>query len=384
MKQFRKIVFWCHLAVGVTVALVVLVMAATGALLTYERQIVEWADTRGLDGAPPSREARRLGGEALLARAVEQLGGAETGAPASIRWRAEREAPAAVAFGRDRVVFVNAYTGDVLGEGAEGPRAFFRGVEDWHRWLGAEGAGRRAGRRVTGACNLGFLFLVMSGFYLWWPRNPTRKAVRSVTLLRRGLSPRARDFNLHNVVGFWSLVPLFFVVLTGVVVSYPWAGDLVHAAVGGLLEEPAADPTPGDVRGEDASLPLFERAAARVPGWRSVTLQRPAASDATLTFLIDAGTGGQPQTQATLVVDRATGAAVGWEPFAAEPPARRLRAILRFTHTGEVLGVWGQTLAGLVSLGTTVLVWTGLALAWRRFRSWRKRHARATASAGER
>jgi uncharacterized iron-regulated membrane protein len=40
--------------------------------------------------------------------------------------------------------------------------------------------------------------------------------------------------------------------------------------------------------------------------------------------------------------------------------------MLRFLHTGEALGVGGQTLAGIVSLTSTLMVWTGLALAWRR------------------
>ena len=55
-----------------------------------------------------------------------------------------------------------------------------------------------------------------------------------------------------------------------------------------------------------------------------------------------------------------------WQPFSAEP-GRRLRSILRFAHTGEVLGIVGQTIAGIVSLGAVLLVYTGLALSLRRF-----------------
>jgi hypothetical protein len=44
--------------------------------------------------------------------------------------------------------------------------------------------------------------------------------------------------------------------------------------------------------------------------------------------------------------------------------------LLRFAHTGEVAGIVGQTVAGLVSAGGAFLVWTGLALAFRRFRVW--------------
>ena len=46
---------------------------------------------------------------------------------------------------------------------------------------------------------------------------------------------------------------------------------------------------------------------------------------------------------------------------------------MRFAHTGEVLGLAGQTVAGVVSAGGVVLVWTGIALALRRFLAWIKR-----------
>ena len=52
-----------------------------------------------------------------------------------------------------------------------------------------------------------------------------------------------------------------------------------------------------------------------------------------------------------------------------QPASRgqRIRSWLRFAHTGEVYGVVGQTIAGVASAGAMVMVWTGLALTWRRF-----------------
>jgi uncharacterized iron-regulated membrane protein len=52
-----------------------------------------------------------------------------------------------------------------------------------------------------------------------------------------------------------------------------------------------------------------------------------------------------------------------------------MRTILRFAHTGEVLGIAGQTIAGLVSFGVLVLAWTGLTLSLRRLSAWRERRA---------
>lgn len=371
MKKFRKIIFWCHLPVGVTAGVVILIMCVTGVLLSYEKQITSWADTRGYRSAPPTAGAQHLPIEDLIAKARETRGAS----PTAITLKSDPEAPAELAFGRETTVFADPYTGAILGEGSQKTRAFFRTVTDWHRWLGAKGDNRNVARAITGACNLGFLFLVMSGFYLWWPRNWNLKAVRNVTWFRRGLPSKARDFNWHNVIGFWSAVPLFIVVLSAVVISYTWAGNLVYRIVGETPPAPRAN-QPAANR-DNAAQPTFDnlnsawaRAEQQVSDWKSISLQLPTAAAAPLTFNIDSGTGGQPQKRAQLVLDRATGNVVRWEPFSSYTRGRQLRSILRFAHTGEVVGVAGQTIAGLVSTGGAVLVVTGLALAIRRLRAW--------------
>jgi uncharacterized iron-regulated membrane protein len=385
MKNVRTVIFWCHLVTGVLAGIVVFVMSATGVLLTYERQIAAWADTRAYTIAP-SPSQPRLSVEALVAKVRE----AKPESPSSVTLVADPTAPAAIGYGRGRTVYVDPYSGSVLGEGAVGVRDFFRVVEDVHRWLGAEGANRDVARAITGACNLGFLFLVMSGFYIWWPRKWTKPQLRNVTWFRRGLSSKARDFNWHNVIGFWSFIPLFVVVLSGVVMSYGWANNLVYRVAGEQPPPPRTGPPggpggPGGGAAPEVSTsgidPLWARAESHVQGWKTISLQLPTAADTPLSFSIDSGTGGQPQARGQLTLDRATGEVVKWEPFSTLSAGRRLRTILRFAHTGEVLGIAGQTLAGIVSLGATVLVWTGLSLSLRRFRAWRARRV-APAPAG--
>ena len=205
-------------------------MSVTGVLLMYEKQMTAWAD-RGYRVAPPSSGAARLPVETLLGKVREE----RSALPSTFTLRSDPAAPAALGFGRESILYINPYTGEILGEGAKGIRTFFRVVTDWHRWLGAQGENRNMARAVTGACNLGFLFLVMSGFYIWWPKQWTWSQLRNVTWFRRGLPGKARDFNWHNVIGFWSAIPLFIVVLSATVISYPWASNLVYRLVG---EEP--------------------------------------------------------------------------------------------------------------------------------------------------
>lgn len=103
-----------------------------------------------------------------------------------------------------------------------------------------------------------------------------------------------------------------------------------------------------------------------MPAWRSITLRLQASPQTPAAFIIDSGSGGQPQHRATLPLDTSTGRTVGWETFDTQSAGRRLRSWMRFTHTGEFYGVVGQTIAGLASAGGVVLVYTGLALVWRR------------------
>ena len=392
MKRLRKIIFWCHLPVGVIAGVVILIMCVTGVLLAYEKQITSWADTRGYRSAPPASETRHLAPQTLLAKAREARGAD----PTAITLKADPAAPAEIAFGRETTLFVNPYSGQVLGEGSQRVRSFFRTVTDWHRWLGAKGDNRNVARAITGACNLGFLFLVMSGFYLWWPRNWNLKAVRNVIWFRRGQQPRARDFNWHNTIGFWCAAPLFLIVISAVVISYTWAGNLVYRIVGETPPAPRANqqqparPTNGESSAGAAmngSTPAnidsaWSVAEQQVTDWRSITLQLPPSASAPLTFNIDTGTGGQPQKRAQLVLDRTSGAVTKWEPFSSYTRGRQLRSILRFTHTGEVAGIPGQTIAGIVSLGGAVLVFTGLALALRRLYAWFAKRASRRATVG--
>ena len=359
-------------------------MCVTGVLLSFEKQITAWADTRGYRAAPPTPETTHLPVETLIAKARDGRGAA----PTAVTIKSDPSAPAEIAFGRETTLFVNPYTGSVLGEGSQKARNFFRAVTDWHRWLGAKGDNRNVARAITGACNLGFLFLVMSGFYLWWPRNWNRKALRNVTWFRRGLPSKARDFNWHNVIGFWSAGPLFIVVLSAIVISYTWAGNLVYRIVGESPPAPRANQpaAPSGANKETAS-PIdnlnssWVRAEQQVTGWQSISLQLPTSTSAPLTFSIDRGNGGQPQKRAQLVLDRTTGDVVRWEPFSSYTRGRQLRSILRFAHTGEVVGTAGQAIAGLVSTGGAFLAVTGLALAIRRLLGWRaRRHAIPPAS----
>ena len=381
--KFRSILFWLHLTCGVVAGTVILIMSVTGVLLTYQRQITAWADTRWyrIDPAP-----QRLSADAIVSRVAELRPDLS---PTAVVLRSDPAAPASLTIGPGRQLFVDPYTGDVLGEGnGEGVRAFFRVVVEWHRYVAASGASRPLGRAVTGASNLAFLFIVVSGLFLWWPRSLKWSTLRSITWFKGGLYGRARDFNWHNTIGFWSAIPLAIIVAGGVVISYPWATGLVYRAYG---EAPPAPPAAvarqegGQARARAQRPPIdgvgldvmIATAAAHMPDWKTISVALPSGDAPRVVLTLDAGDGGQPHKRATLTLQRQTGGVERWEPFASQSPGRRARTWLRFAHTGEFYGLAGQTAAGIFTGGAVVLVWTGLAMALRRLLSWRRRSTAA-------
>jgi uncharacterized iron-regulated membrane protein len=374
--KLRKIVFWMHLTAGLIVGSVVLVMSVTGVLLAFERQWTELAE-RDLRVVPPARGAPRLSIDGL----ISGIRVAEPDAmPSGLTLHSDPAAPAAISLGRERTIFLNPYTGANLGEGSKRARGFFRSVTNIHRWLGTPDKSRALGRAVTGACNLAFLFLVISGFFLWWPRQGTKNAGRAIMVPKTTLRGKARYFSWHNAIGFWCAPILFLIVLSGVLMSYPWATNLLFRLTGSEAppsQRAVTGPRPGPPK-ESSFIPkdidrLWTMAEQQVPGWKTVSARFETSPSAPLTFSIEQGQRGRPDLRSQLTLDPKTGELVRWEPFASFSLGRKLRSWARFVHTGEADGVFGQSIAALASAGAALLVCTGFTLAWRRFRERKRR-----------
>ena len=360
----------------------------------------------------------------LLARVRQAVPDAE---PTTVTLDSDPRVSASVALGQRGTVFVNPYTGDVLGSGSARARAFYRSVTSWHRYLAVEGEHRATARAVTGACNAAFLVLAISGIYLWWPRQWTWRHLSAVTLFRSGLRGKARDFNWHNVIGFWCAPILVVLTASGMVISYTWASNLVYtltgsprpAAAAGRGGGPGAEAggrgggrgrggEPVRKRGPNGSPQrawrwrsagrrgrprlratmatarlsslesLVARAERQVPAWRTMILRLPPRPGGPVAISMSDRDHWNSYARSTLTLDGRTGADVRWEPYAATSLGQKARGWLRFAHTGELGGLAGEAFAGAASAGGGFLVWTGVALALRRLSAWRARRLAAS------
>ena len=150
--------------------------------------------------------------------------------------------------------------------------------------------------------------------------------------------------------------------------------QLIYQVTGTTMPKQETAPPPkasSDFAGFDR---LWLKATQQSPEWKSISFRLTDASP--LAFTVDYGDGGQPQLRGTLTLDRDTAELVRWEGFSDFNTGRRVRGFSRFLHTGEALGIIGQTIAGLASLGGVFLVYTGLALACRRFLAFQAKRKR--------
>lgn len=429
----RSVIFWSHLVLGVAGGAIILVMSVTGALLGFERQLIARFD--GVARVtPPATGAARLPFGSLLGR-----NGLAIADVASVVIKAEPTEPVSVRF-RDRekaAQLLDPFTAEAIAPVPRGRTAeFMSWLRGWHRWLGATGEKRPLMRKLTGASNLAFLLLVLSGLYLWWPRKLNRATLKTAAVFNPRLQGKAREFNWHNSLGFWCAIPLAFVVATGVFISYSWPGQWMDRLWGSEKERAAAIKamnTPPEsvsrataprVNAPQANAPqanaaqanaprgnaLAENTAQRTsargtvgpavgaapsfasvdgmltavqhtrPEWQSITITPPAARDSVVQIAVAEGNTYRPDLKTQFFFNAETGALARTTNFDSLSTSRKIRGWTRFGHTGEVFGLTGQTIATFVSLVGAILVYTGLALGWRRMVAFIRRRKRGRAA----
>jgi uncharacterized iron-regulated membrane protein len=376
--------FWGHLTTGVAAAVVILVMSVTGTVLALKPQIQNWIDR---DVRSVRSGGARLPAHQILAAVRDARPGAE---PQSITWDADPEVAVSVGLGRDGSVYVDPYTGVVLGSPSPAATQFFQSMTSWHRYMGAGGESRARGRAATGAANLAFLLLAMSGLYLWWPKALTLRHLKPIVWFRRSSTGRARDFNWHNTIGFWCLPAIVVMTLSGVVMSYQWGNNLVYRLTGSPLPALRGAGGPGaagpvtagqgggarrDTRDAAPVVPealdaIVARAEQQVPTWSQLSLRLPTRAGGPVTFTITDGAQWNRFARSQLSLHAVSGDVLQWQPYDSQNLGQKVRGWLRFAHTGELGGLAGQIVAGLGCLGGAFLVYTGLSLAVRRLWNW--------------
>jgi uncharacterized iron-regulated membrane protein len=360
--MLRKIIFWSHLIVGLVIGVFVALLCLTGAILAFELQIIDFAE-RDVRARPPAAAAELLPPQALLAKMRQ-----EPEAPVQYaEWFADPEMPVRLVRKSRSVTQFNGYSGEVLGSGAVSLRAFMRWMTDLHTDL----TSGPIGLWLIAISNTCFAFILLSGLWLWWPRQWRWKVLRNSVAMRFDVKGKARDWNWHNALGFWFLLPLLFICVTGVVMSFRPVDQWWRNFGGTRVLGPAQAPTrPAASAEATTGWPgWMQRVQQQHPGWRSIQFHGGVKpnQEGVAALTIKYGTQRQFTRSLDVKLDTRSGQIIEERGWSSGDGSTRARSIARLGHTGEFFGNWGQLLGLIACLAGLVLVYTGFALSWRRF-----------------
>lgn len=121
---------------------------------------------------------------------------------------------------------------------------------------------------------------------------------------------------------------------------------------------------------------MLRNVQAARPAWTSITVTLAAPRDSVVQFAVAEGNTFRPDLKWQYFFDAETGQFTRVTNFASLSTSRRIRGWTRFGHTGEIFGLTGQAIATFLSFVGALMVYTGLALAWRRLLAFVRRRRR--------
>lgn len=337
MKSFSALLLSCHRWTGLTLGLVVLYMAVTGAGLAFRTQLEPVTDSALL--AAPACQMRPLG-ELTRAGIAAHPGIA----PESLRFDPQGGRTVMMRFADGVSVYVDPCDGSVRGQrGNFG--GLFGTLEEWHRLLFWQ-AHDLALTVVAG----GFLaLLVVAGFFVWWPRR------RMGLKINARLKGQALLANIHRTVGFYGGLIL-----------------LVTAATGLLMVTGAGKSPPRKIsvaEGQAVSPEvLWSNAAAKLSDPVDVLIRLPRKKTDPVRMLVAEADAPHSRARDELALDPVSGEVLSYVPYEKTSLGGKLANWLVSVHTGQVGGIFGAALMFLGAASVPILAYCGILLYWRRTR----------------
>ena len=255
----RKAIFNLHLFGATVAGVFIVILGLTGGVMAFEEELDHLTHPRLFHVTPQSAPLS-------LAELTTRVTSAFPGTPVVTYGLSVSPDLAWSVNAGGVIVFVNEYTGEVLGT-RTGP-TWLGQVHQLHLRLLAG----HVGKTIMSWAGVFMMALSVSGLYLWWP-------IKRVSVSR---TARARRFwfDLHNAIGVYALVFLFVLALTGVVIGFDsWTTPLLYRVTGSQPYPGGLSVTP--VPGARVLTPDQALAIARheLPGAVPVSVNVPGARD---------------------------------------------------------------------------------------------------------
>ncbi|MFY5844522.1 PepSY domain-containing protein [Acinetobacter baumannii] len=238
--MFKKFLFQIHWFLGISAGLILSIMGVTGAIYSYDQQILKWVNTDSYvvqaQSSPKLTPAQLYQHFTTIQPEIKINSITIAKDPtASSVVNIEKEGER-----RGYNMMVNPYTAQVLPE-VQGRKLLLL-IQQIHRNLTAG----EFGKQITSACALMLIYFVLSGLYLRWPK---KHSARQWLAVKPKLKGRNFIWDLHAVVGTWVIVFYLLFACTGLYWSYDWWRSGMFKVLG--VEQPKMQGHGGSGRNKD-------------------------------------------------------------------------------------------------------------------------------------
>jgi len=377
-STFSKVYKWLHLWLGLASGIIVFIVCVTGCIWVFNEEInaflepesrIEKQNKPVLTPSQLSAVAAHADPDMVIANARYIQGRA-----VEVTLRKPRELEKR---GGGTLLKVNPYTGEIISREVrkKGEVDFFRFILNGHRnlWLP-----REIGRPIVDYATLVFTIILITGLIWWYPKKWNKSIVDKSFKIKWGASFKRVNLDLHNVLGFYAMLFLLVIALTGMVFGIKWYSQGLYWVTSGGEKLT----TSKDLKSDTLNIrKLYSPQQAMDMAWAKVIAKNPrsegfyyafpdtAKAKATISITVYP-TAGQFYNNQSYAFDQHSlkeikGKGVYAVPYQESGFGGKLRKMNYDIHIGSILGFPGKVLAFLAALigaslpVTGFLIWYG-------------------------
>lgn len=363
---FKKLIGQLHLWLGLSSGIVVFIIAITGALWAFETEISDLiypfrtVQNENKAFLPPSKLIAAVE-PYFKGKKIRSIQYPAFDKAATLSHRHEEN-------GQDYHItaYVNPYTAQVL-HVTENEKSFFDIVIELHvnLMLG------KVGGYIVDYATLIFVVLLLSGIVLWWPKNKSAAKQRFWFKWKEDLKWKRKNYDLHNILGFYSSFIIIFVAITGLAWGFEWMDRAIQNTANLSLEyteweEPKSVSTHTLQAVSNIEDAIFYRSISEFgKPYEAIYMYAPDEIDEAFSVYVCPN-----QTTwynaANYSYDQRTAQLLKTDTWESRNRGEKVNNMYYDIHIGKILGLTGQFMVFFASLIVASLPFTGFYIWWGR------------------